>query len=104
MRNGFYTYTLEMQTPLGIRRGCLELKLENESMEGNLTMFTRTTPIQDGHLCRKHIVFRGEMNTSAGSVPYLAEGELYRGALELEITTHWGRYSVHGISDRNRRS
>lgn len=104
MGNGFYTYMLEMQTLLGIRRGSLLLNLENQSMEGNLTMFTRTTPIQDGHRCRSYIAFRGEMNTTAGAIPYLAAGEMHRDTLELDISTQWGRYPVRGISVKKKRS
>ena len=44
MKNQNHTYALEMETPLGKRRGVLNLVLLGDSVSGELTLFTRTTP------------------------------------------------------------
>ena len=50
MDNGTYKYDLEMNAPLGKRRGNLELIVWNDFLNGTLTMFTRTFPIREGKL------------------------------------------------------
>ena len=52
MKNQNRTYVLEMETPLGKRRGVLNLILLGDSVSGDLTLFTRTAPILD----RKSVV------------------------------------------------
>ena len=44
MKNQNRTYMLEMETPLGKRRGVLNLILLGDSVSGDLTLFTRTLP------------------------------------------------------------
>lgn len=103
MDNEHYSYALEMETPLGRRRGRLELDLQGASVNGLLTMFTRTTPIQDGSHSGSRITFRGEMRTLMGPLAYQAEGTLLSNALALEIVTEQGRYPTKGVLTRKRR-
>lgn len=103
MDNEHYSYTLEMETPLGKRQGRLELDLQGASVDGLLTMFTRTTPIQDGSHRGNRIAFRGEMRTLMGPLSYQAEGLLLSNGLSLEMITEQGRYPTRGILTRKGR-
>lgn len=95
-------YTLEMQTPLGKRRGSLELSRYGEFLNGVLTMFTRTTPIQDGRCSENQISFRGDMKTLMKTLPYQAEGELREKRLTLRFTTDQGCYPAEGVLTEKR--
>lgn len=103
MENGTYSYELEMTTPLGKRRGNLELSQYGGLLNGVLTMFTRTTPIQDGKCIGNHISFRGDMNTLMKLLPYRAEGDLWENTLVLQITTEQGQYPAKGVLVEKRR-
>ncbi len=98
MKDGTYRYHLEMSTPLGIRRGNLQLVVLAQRAEGKLTMFTRTLPIVNGHCGENRIRFCGEMRTLASRIPYSAEGILKSGAsrMELVFITAQGAYSAVG--------
>ena len=90
------TYLLEMETPLGKRRGVLNLILLGDSVSGELTLFTRTAPIREGHRSGDRFTFQGEMRTLVGALPYQASGTLGEDSLEMEIHTARGHYVVRG--------
>ena len=97
MENQTRAYALEMDTPLGKRRGVLKLNLRDDSVSGELTLFTRTAPIQNGHRQGDSLTFQGEMNILVGVLPYQARGILREDSLEMEITTARWHYPVRGV-------
>ena len=96
MKNQNRTYVLEMETPLGKRRGVLNLIMLGDSVSGDLTLFTRTAPILEGHRIGDSLAFQGEMKTLVGALPYQANGTLGEDTLEMEICTARGHYPVRG--------
>lgn len=100
MKNQNRTYMLEMETPLGKRRGVLNLILLDDSVSGDLTLFTRTAPILKGLRSGDRLTFQGEMRTLVGSLPYQASGTLGEDSLEMEIHTARGHYKVRGTRKR----
>lgn len=104
MENGTYKYDLEMSTPLGKRRGNLELMVWGDFLNGTLTMFTRTFPIRDGRRSGGSILFHGDMKTLMKMLPYQAEGTLLSSGIELTIETDQGKYPVTGVLTEVRRS
>jgi len=103
MENGTYKYDLEMSTPLGKRRGNLELIVWKDFMNGTLTMFTRTFPIREGKLDGSKVAFSGEMKTLMNMLPYKAQGSASSSGITLTIETNQGRYSVTGVLTEVRR-
>ena len=97
MKNMTCSYALEMETPLGKRRGNLKLNLQGDSLNGVLTMFTITAPILDGHRNGDVITFRGEMQTLMGILSYRARGRIRENLLNMDIITKQGCYSAKGI-------
>lgn len=96
MKDGTYQYELEMEAPLGRRRGNLELIIEKNWINGYLTMFTRTVPIRSGVLTGNQITFEGEMITVMNRLPYKAKGTISLSGVELTLTTDKGEYPVKG--------
>lgn len=92
-------YSLEMETPLGKRRGELRLTLGPETLEGELTLFTRVLPITQGRRTGDRFTFQ----TQFGSDPYQAEGTLKENRLTMELITPAGRYPVRGVRKQLRR-
>ena len=103
MDNGTYCFELEMSTPLGKRRGNLELMVWGDFLNGYLTMFTRTIPIQNGKRDGKQISFSGDMKTLMSTLPYRAQGSINASCLELEFVTERGKYPVSGVLTEARR-
>ena len=97
MENGSYLYAIEMSTPLGRRRGFLELIVWGNFLNGYMTMFTRCFPIQNGKRSENHISFQGEMKTMMKSLPYQAEGKITGNKISLVLATDSGRYQVSGV-------
>lgn len=104
MESKFCFYDLVMTTPLGERRGNLELHWAGDTFDGKLTMFTRTLPIQDGRYSGTHIFFRGNMITPMEILPYCADGQLHKKGLALQISTKLGCYPAKGILIEKRRN
>ena len=104
MENGTYRYDLEMSTPLGKRRGSLELMVWGGFLNGYLTMFTRTIPIRDGRWEGQDLAFAGDMKTFLKTLPYKAHGTLTHSGLELVIATEQGDYPVTGVLTEGKRS
>lgn len=97
MENKTCTYALEMQTPLGRRRGSLTLHLAGESLTGALTLFTRTCPICQGRCTGESLSFQGQLPTLMGPMPCQVQGTFRENMLQLELTTPRGTYPVRGI-------
>ena len=104
MENGTYLYALEMHTPLGTRRGYLELIVWENFLNGYLTMFTRTFPIQNGKRSGNHISFNGEMKTMMKSLSYQAEGKITGNKISLVLATNNGHYNATGLLAEEKRS
>lgn len=96
MKDGTYHYGLEMTTPLGQRRGNLELIVHGQLVDGALTMFTRTLPILGGRCEVNHISFSGDMKTLAKMIPYTAEGTVNGSRIDILFTTGKGSYPAVG--------
>ena len=103
MDNGTYKYDLEMSTPLGKRRGNLELIVWKDFLNGYLTMFTRTFPIREGKLDGSNVAFSGEMKTLMNLLSYKAQGAANASCITLIIETNQGRYPVTGVLTEVRR-
>ena len=96
MDNGTYHYDLEMRAPLGMRRGNLELIVWGDFLNGYLTMFTRTIPIQNGSRDGNNIFFSGDMKTLMNMLPYKAEGTVSENGITLVFSTSQGQYPSKG--------
>lgn len=96
MENGIYQYTLEMTTPLGVRHGNLELRVQTGFLNGSLTMFTRTIPIRDGQWEGNRISFCGDMKTLMKMLPYRAEGQISGNNVSLDFQTESTHYPATG--------
>ena len=96
MKNGTYIYCIQMKTPLGRRRGNLELMVEGEFLNGYLTMFTRTVPIKAGRIAEGKVSFSGDMRNPLKTLPYQAEGTVSASGVELIIETELGKYPASG--------
>ena len=97
MENGSYRYSLEMQTPLGLRRGELVLSKLGESLTGQLTMFLRTTPIFEGKLSGYYVSFSGEMKTMIKDIRYKAEGSLRGNKISVVFATPTCHFPAKGF-------
>lgn len=97
MKNGTYKYDLEMNTPLGKRRGNLKLIVWNNFLNGYLTMFNRTFPIKEGMLDGNEVCFSGDMKTLMNMLPYKAQGNTNVSGITLMIETTRGNYPATGV-------
>lgn len=71
------TYTAQVETPIGTKRGTLQLREgENGTLQGSLTVLGGTTEIEDGKLQGAKLSFRGTLSVPfIGALPYTFEGE-----------------------------
>ncbi len=97
MENKTCTYALQMQTPLGRRRGSLTLHLAGDTVTGTLTLFTRTCPICQGIRTGRNLFFQGQLPTLAGLMLCQVQGVFHENMLQLELTNPRGTYPMTGI-------
>ncbi len=96
MKDGTYQYALGMTVPLGKRKGILRFTLQNQRIQGALTMFTNTAPIAQGGLVGNRIWFAGTMKTLLSTIAYRAEGTVTRSNIKLVFRTSNGNYPADG--------
>lgn len=97
MENKTCVYALEMQTPLGRRRGSLTLCPDGDTLTGTLTLFTRTCPICQGRRSGRALWFQAELPTLMGTMPCQIHGVFRENSLEMELSTPKATYPVRGI-------
>lgn len=94
-----HCFAIQMQTPLGARHGTLELRMSGPSVNGELRMFQKSSPVTgcldaDGH-CRLY----GRLSTLMNSFYYEAEGQISAGRLRLTLSAGTHVYTVTGQED-----
>lgn len=99
MKDGTYHYAIQMQAPIGPRRGALELVLKNHMVSGALTMFSQTHPIFDASLNDGLLRFAGQMQTLRYFLPYQAEGTADSRQVNLLFRTEKGCFHATGTVD-----
>ncbi len=103
MVNGRYYYDLTMTTPLGKRKGALELAVEDNFVNGVLTMFARAISLRKGRLEGHNICFEGDIQVFQRNIPYRANGAICKNDVYFQLATDQGNYPVVGKLSQARR-
>lgn len=89
------TYAIEMQTPLGIKRGSMRVRIDRNDISGFLDLMNHSEPfcgkISEEGCCE----FTGRMITLMRTIEYRASGKLDQDQISLEV---YGERNVFWIT------
>lgn len=97
MQNGLYFYSINMAVPIGSRFGSLELNIRDGGVDGFLTLFSETLPIEEGNCQGGQICFTGDIQTLMYPMHYKASGTLNEKEISLIFATDKGSFPAAGI-------
>lgn len=84
-------YDIEVHTPMGIEKGALELKLENDSLSGMILNSRGASEFSDGVISGNEIQFRAKIKTPLGRLKAKIEGRVdgddFTGIAKLPLGT-----------------
>jgi hypothetical protein len=89
-------YEINLQSPLGPRKGILSLYEEAQSVTGSLTMFNNHVPIKEGSAQENAVRFCGEIVTQIGRISYMAEARVEEDSLTGVMYVHGVRMTLGG--------
>ncbi len=93
-----YRYRIQVQTPMGMRRGFLELTLGGPALTGVLTVMGRREPVE-GILNRDgSCTLRGRLRAMSREFVFSAVGRVDCQGLTLTVTSGRSTFQVTGIA------
>lgn len=89
-------YNIVIKTPMGAKKGELELHTEDGVLTGAMTALGKTTSIEPGKTDGKTFTFSGELSTAVGKLAYECSGEVDGDSLTATAKTKKGNLALKG--------
>lgn len=95
-------YDITMQTPIGNRYGSMNVTVNQNHVDGILTILKKATPF-DGSICEDgNCRISGQLITLMRTIPYDAVGRITKSSLWLILKGEQETFEVSGsVSDSN---
>lgn len=90
------TYQVMMKTPMGVKKGELTLKSENNALTGSIYVMDRETPLLSGTTDGANFSFSGDLETAAGKLAYNCAGRVDGDVLSGMAKTRKGDFPLTG--------
>lgn len=97
MKDGIYSYDLEMIVPLGVRKGEIEIRINGDDVGGTLSILGNSHTFSRATCIDERIVFCGNLKTLMYSLAYEASGQLSADAISFEMNTPRGIFKATGV-------
>lgn len=91
-------YEIEMQTPLGIKRGTLKIYIEQDKISGFLDVMNHSEPFAGSIDGEGYCEFTGRMITLMRTIEYKASGKLDEDGLSLALYGERNTFQVIGTA------
>ena len=89
-------YDILMNTPLGEKKGELKAKIENGKLNGFLSLFGNTEPVEGTVDEKGNCSLKGKFITLMKSVDFTADGTIDFDTLRLAVKGDCGYYEIMG--------
>ena len=90
------SYDVFLHTPIGKRKGEMNIKIENGMLFGFLSLFGNTEPIEGTVDESGHCSVCGKFTTLMKSVMFQAKGRIHSDRLQLAMLCDSGSYQLEG--------
>lgn len=95
-----YEYEIVLSTPIGDRKGVLSIKIDNDRLEGVLSVLEQNNDVS-GRINTEGICFmEGGIKTIVQTIPFQAEGELNDQSIHLVLHTVKDNMMIIGQSKK----
>lgn len=88
-------YDIELSVPLGIRKGTMLFKQENEMIEGKMTILGNTTCFH-GRVSLHGFIIEGTLKTSLRMIYFKGHGKLLDDRIEIDLIDGKKIYKIKG--------
>lgn len=89
------TYTVTLETPVGIKKGTMTFEKEGSSISGVLSIMKERNPFS-GTICGASCHIIGSLKTLVNTIPYEADGTITDEMLSFVILTDKHRLMLCG--------
>lgn len=89
-------YDILMNTPIGQRKGNISAKIENGKLQGFLSLFGNTNPIEGNVDGNGNCSLKGKFVTLMKSVDFTANGTIDPDVIRLALKGDCGYYEIIG--------
>ena len=90
------TYAVKLKTPMGVKKGDVELHAEGNELTGKLIIMGKENPFTSGEADGDNFRFCGEMTTAVGKVAFDCSGQVLGDAIEGTVITKKGNLIMSG--------
>lgn len=91
-------YAIEMQTPLGIKRGTIKVKIEQNEISGFLDVMNHSEPFRGSIDANGDCEFTGHIITLMRTIEYTASGKMDEDRVSLLIQGERNVFQVTGTA------
>ncbi len=88
-------YDVELNVPLGIRKGTMKCEIQKEHVTGSMEMLGSTTDFQ-GTCAGERLEIAGHLKTFARKIPYIGTGTLKDGKIHMQLQNGKAVYELTG--------
>ncbi len=89
-------FYITLDCPIGLRKGMLDLREQNGSCEGMLTLLTKALPCAGTVDEAGRLSLHGTLETLRTTQPYTAEGTMTAAGLTMTLHAGQHRYPLYG--------
>jgi len=90
------TYSITMQTPMGLEKGTITFAQDGEALSGSLNILRGSNAFSGGHIEGNAFEFSGEIKKLITKIPYTAKGTIEGDHLTAVADTKYGKLSIEG--------
>lgn len=89
-------YSVVMKTPMGAKKGELNLQTAGEALSGSMVALGRETALQQGRTEGNAFCFEGTLKTAVGKLDYVCDGTVEGDNLTATVKTRKGNFTLTG--------
>lgn len=89
-------YDVSLKTPMGVKKGILELSEEGGTVKGKMIVMGKENPIEPGTTDGTQFTFSGKLKTALGMTPYTCEGSVDGDVISGTVKTKKGDMPMSG--------
>lgn len=89
-------YSITLETPIGVEKGILELKINGNNASGTIIAKNKENPFTGGEIKGSKLIFSGKLKVAIMTFAYTANCTIENGVLKGTVSTKYGELKVKG--------
>lgn len=89
-------YEIILNTPMGMERGILYIKINSGKVSGIITARGKNNPFNNGQVTGNIVEFFGDVRVAFMKINYKAKCTINNGLLKGVVSTKYGEFKIEG--------